>query len=177
MSVNETVTAAFKGWSRILGGHSDWRSFFTFDAQALNLGFVLYFAAATLSVIALVMRVGMPASQTMITLIAGHAMPVLALVISASFARRALALPNPVTEFYVPGLFLLALMNFAGAVTILIGVPLWGAILALTAVFFHKLGRAAGLAFGPALAFALFNFVAGLPYSLYMMGGMFAVSA
>jgi hypothetical protein len=177
MNVSETITAAFKGWTRILGGHGDWRNGFTFDAPTLNLAFVLYFAAAALSIVALTMRVGMPAPQTIITLIAGYGMPILALIISSGFVKGMIAPEPPVTEFYIPGLILLALMNFLGALSLLVGIPLWGALLALTGIFLYKLGRAVGLKFGPALAFGLFNFVAGLPYSLYMMGGVFAVSA
>lgn len=177
MNASEAIKAGITGWTRILGGHKDWRQYFSFDAQALNLGFVLYFGAAALSVIALVVRIGMPAPQTAITLIAGYALPVLALVLSSSFAKRTARLEGPVTEFYVPGLLILALLGFIGALTIVIGVPLWGAILALVGVLLFKLGRAVGLAFGPAVAYGVFNFVAGLPYSLYMMGGVFAVSA
>ncbi len=177
MNLSGTISAALKGWSKILGGQSDWREHFAFDAQALNSGFVLYFAAAALSVIALSLRIGMPAPQTIITLVAGHAMPVLALIISSGVARRMTGLARPVTEFYVPGLLVLALIGFVGALTILVGVPLWGALLALAAIFLFKLARAVGLDFVPALIYGLFNFVAGLPYSLYMMGGMFAVTA
>lgn len=177
MTPSEMIVAAGKGWTRILGSKPDWRAYFSFDARALNLAFVLYFSAALLSIASLILGVGMLAPQTMIAMVAGYVLPVLALIISAGGARRLLNLSNPVTEFYVPGIMLLALMGFIGALTILVGFPLWGAILAITGLFLFRLARACGLEFAPAVAFGLFNFLAGLPHALYMMGGAFMVAA
>lgn len=173
----EAIRQALTGWSRILGGHGDWRSYFAFDAKALNLGFILYLVAALLSLMALIIRVGMPAPQILMTLVAGLVLPVVALIFSVSILRRALALSAPVTEFYVPGLFILALLALVAALTILIGIPLWGAILAMKGILLFKLARAVGVPLWPAVGFGVFNFIAGLPYSLYMMNGAFAVPA
>lgn len=176
MNVIGTISNGFKGLSSILGGRPEWRHAYGFDAQGFNVAFLLYVIAALTSMVALVARIGFPAPPTTITLVAGLALPVLALIFSASFARRVTGNKSPVTEFYVPGFFILALMGFIGAVTILAGFPLWGAVLAITGVLMFKLARAVGLEFAPALAFGLFNFVAGLPYALYMMNGTFAVA-
>lgn len=176
MNIVGTISNGFKGLSSILAGQSDWRDAYSFDAHGFNVAFLLYAIAALTSLVALGARIGFPAPSTTITLVAGLALPVLALIFSSSFARRVSGVSGPVTEFYVPGFYVLALMGFIGAVTIMAGFPLWGAVMAVTAVLLFKLARAIGLEFAPALAFGLFNFVAGLPYALYMMNGSFAVA-
>ncbi|WP_404400002.1 hypothetical protein [Pelagibacterium halotolerans] len=178
MNFIETLTNATSGWSKILAGKPDWKDHFTFDAAALNRGFVLYFTAVLFAIICLTLRYGMPVPVVMLILMAGYILPVLAFIFSASLGKRAVKFEAPIVEIYVPGLYMLALMAAIGGLTLLIGVPLWGVIVTLTAFFLLRLARvAAGVDFAPALAFAFLNFLAGLPLALYMMSGGFAVFA
>lgn len=176
MNVVDTLKDAGRGWSMILSGKGDWRSQFDFTARGLNQGFVLYFLGVLFSVVGLTVRFGAPVPMVMVVMMAGYSLPVLALILSASGARRLTGFDAPVIGLYVPGLLMLAFMAFVGGLTLLIGIQLWGAIVTLTAFMVHRLARvAAGLDFAPALGFALVNFLAGLPLALYMMGGSFAV--
>lgn len=179
MNLIESITNSGSGWSKILAGKSDWNRHFSFDATALNRGFTLYFAAVLFAIACLTARYGaMPVPMAMLILMAGYILVVLALIISASLAKRLLKFEVQVVALYVPGLYMLAFMAFFGGLTSLLGIQLWGAIITLSAFFLYRLARtAADLGYLHALAFSLVNFLAGLPLALYMMSSRFAVFA
>lgn len=168
----ETLKEAGAGWSKIFSRTAGWESHFRLDAEGMNAGFTAFAAAVLVAMVLISVRIGFPPPGVMAVLMAGHVIPLVTLVAVTAIARRVVGHPGGSAGFLVPGLYLIALMKVIEAIAILAGMPLAGAITALTALLGYRLARANGFAMAPAIGYALAIFVllAGLPAALYMVG-------
>lgn len=171
----ETLRQAGTGWSKILGKQPDWADYFRFDADGMNQGFRAFGGAVLIAIVLATFRIGFPPPDIMLLLVAGHILPLLALVIIVAVVKRLATVPIDTARLMVPGLFMLAIMKIVEGIAVLIGVPLAGAILAVTAILGFRLAQANGLALAMSIGFglALFVLLAGLPIALYMLANAF----
>jgi hypothetical protein len=171
----DTIRRAGTGWSKILGKQPDWAEYFSFDADGMNQGFVAFGAAVLIAIVLATIRIGFPPPDIMLLLVAGHILPLLALVLLVALVKRIVTPNIAAARLIVPGLFMLALMKLIEGVAVLIGVPLAGAILAITAILGFRLAQANGLTLAISIGFglALFVLLAGLPIALYMLANAF----
>lgn len=167
----EAITEAGAGWSKILGRKSDWDRHFRFDAEAMNLGFVVYGVGVLIAIVLATFRIGFPPPEAMLLIVIGHLLPLVALVLSTAIVTRFALYKDSSAKFIVPGLYILALMKIIEGLAILIGVPLAGAILAIIGILGFHLARANGLPIPAAIGYGLvlFTLLAGLPIAIYML--------
>lgn len=167
----DTLKAAGTGWSKIFSGEADWASHFRLDAEGMNAGFTAYGLAVLVAIVLVSLRLGFPPPDVMLIVVATHLVPLLALILVTTLGRRLAGFPGAVAGFIVPGLYLIALMKVIEGVLVLAGLPLPGAIAALTGVLGFRLARANGLATAQAIGYGLvlFLLLAGLPIALYML--------
>ena len=171
MSPTGTLKNAGKGWSGILANKDGWQRNFALDANGLNFAFLAYGIGVVLTLVLASFRVGFPPPTIMALAVIAHLIPALVLVGLTVGLRRIVNFEPSILNFIVPGLLMLALLKIIEGVSLFIGIPLSGAILALTGFVGYYLARANGLGLAIALGFglAMFVLVAGLPIALYML--------
>jgi hypothetical protein len=171
----ETLKQAGSGWSKILGKRPDWDSHFRFDAESMNGGFLAFGAAVLAAIVMATLRFGFPPPIAMVLVVIQHLLPLLALFIATGLVPRLTAFSGSTARFLVPGLYLLAMMKLVEGVATLAGLPLAGAILAVTGILGFRLAQANGLKLAPAIGYglALFVLLAVLPIALYMLVNAF----
>lgn len=171
----ETLKQAGAGWSKILGRRPDWQSHFRFDAEAMNGGFLAFGAAVLVAIVLATLRFGFPPPLAMALVVVQHLLPLLALFIATGLVARLSAFSGSTASFVVPGLYLLAAMKLVEGLATLLGVPLAGAILAVTGILGFRLAQANGLSLPTAIGYglALFVLLAVLPIALYMLVNAF----
>jgi|TARA_A100001391_G_scaffold151954_1_gene109741 hypothetical protein len=171
----ETLKQAGSGWSKILGSRPDWEAHFRLDAEGMNAGFLAFGAAVLAAIVLATLRFGFPPPLAMALVVIQHLLPLLALFIATGLLTRFTAFAGSSARFVVPGLYLLAVMKLVEGLATLLGVPLAGAILAVTGFLGFRLARANGLTLAPAVGYglALFVLLAVLPIALYMLVNAF----
>ncbi|GGA40042.1 hypothetical protein [Pelagibacterium lentulum] len=179
MNLIDGIKHAANGWSGIMVKTNDWPKHFDLTPEGINRAIWVYFSAALLAIIVVSVRFGLPAPAIMMVEVIGHSLPVVATVIVTIIVRAISAAPAPFAAFFVPALYLLALVKIVEAITIFIGFPLLGALLGLTAFLFYKLARGNGLNMAHSVGYAIIGFLllAGLPLALYMLVNSFTVPA
>ena len=157
----ETLKQAVSGWSKILGRQPDWERHFRLDAEGMNTGLVAFGGAVLIAIVLATLRLGFP--------------PPFALMIATLAVTRITSFSGSSAKLMVPGLYLIAIMKLIEGLAALIGLPLAGAILAITGILGFRLAQANGLSLAPAIGYglALFVLLAVLPIALYMLVNAF----
>lgn len=171
----EALRQASAGWSKILGKRSGWDAHFQFDDSGANSGFLAFGAAVVIAMVLATLRFGFPPPIAMALIVIQHLLFLLALFIATGLVMRFADFSGPSTHFFVPGLYMLAVMKLIEGIATLAGVPLAGAILAVTGIFGFRLAQANGLPLPHAIGYglALFVLLAVLPIGLYMLVNAF----
>lgn len=171
MNLIESLSSASRGWSDILAGKPEWESHFDLTAEGLNRAFLVYGIAVLVAIALVLLRLGFPAPGAMLPVLISHLIPLVVIVGTASLLKRFAGMPAAMANLVIPGLYIVALMKIVEGLAIVIGVPLAGAITAITAFLAFKLGRANSLPLPHAIGYALviFLLLAGLPVALYML--------
>lgn len=165
------LSAAGHGWSKILAGKPGWEDDFSFDADGMNQGFIVFGISVLIAIALVSLRIGFPPPDVMALLVAGHLVPLLALIIATSALKRIAGLERSIARFLTPGLYLLALMKIIEGFAVLFGMPLAGAIFSITGILAFRLARANDLSMAAAVGYgvAVFVLLALLPIALYML--------
>lgn len=171
----ETLKEAGSGWSKILGRQPDWERHFRLDADGMNAGLAAFGGAVLIAIVLGTLRLGFPPPIAMLLIIIQHALSLFALMLATLVATRVTRFSGSSAKFMVPGLYLMAAIKLIEGFATLIGLPLAGAILAVTGILGFRLAQANGLPLAPSIGYglALFVLLAVLPIALYMLVNAF----
>ncbi|WP_417583915.1 hypothetical protein [Pelagibacterium sp.] len=171
----EALKQAGAGWSKILGKRDDWKRHFRLDAEGINNGFIVFGGAVVAAMVLATLRFGFPPPFAMVLVVIQHLLSLLALFIATGLVMRFMGFSGESARFLVPGLYLMALMKLIEGVATVAGIPLAGAILAVTGILGFRLAQANGLSLPLAIGYglALFVLLAVLPIALYMLVNAF----
>lgn len=167
----ETLSQAGKGWSGILANKDGWEHNFQLDADGLNAALLTFGASVILAMVLATLRIGFPPPDITLLLLLGHVLALAALILVTTVTRRFAAPHLQGARFLVPGIYLLAAMKVIEGIAVVVGVPLAGAILAVSGILAFRLARANGLGYPISIGYGLglFALLAGLPIALYML--------
>ena len=171
----ETLKQAVSGWSKILGRQPDWERHFRLDAEGMNTGLVAFGGAVLIAIVLATLRLGFPPPFAMLLIVVQHALALFALMIATLAVTRITSFSGSSAKLMGPGLYLIAIMKLIEGLAALIGLPLAGAILAITGILGFRLAQANGLSLAASIGYglALFVLLAVLPIALYMLVNAF----